>query len=306
MRIAAKTPLEIMKYYASATEPETVFILLPGNPGCSDLYLDFMEYLHQRYEEKVDIYSIDYLGHTTPSPEQFLIEHQLEYCRRKILSIKFEQPNAKIYLFGHSLGGYLALRLESLADRIVLLFPAIDDLKNTENAKMMWFLFTPMGIFIMSMLSWLLEILPLTVKFHLAHYVEPRLGYDQRMIVSRIFHHRVVANAVGLSRDEFDKIKPLDMAALGRHKRQDSSLDEDPVRVIDKCYFVFAPFDGWCKINTYRNLCNEFPDKIIEKETAKESEKGGIYLTDSTIPHAFILGHHRPVVDIIRTILPEK
>ena len=294
-----------MKYCASIeSSPKVVFILIPGNPGNCELYLDFMHYLHNKYDRKVDIYSFSHLGHASPSSETYLLEDQVENSRQEIVRIKQENKDANIYLFGHSLGGYIALRLESLADKVILLFPAMDDLKNTKNAYEMWFLFTRLGLFMLAFITFITSYLPKTLRYHLIYFVEPKLTHDQAVIFNREWDPRIVYNTIGLTKDEFKIITPIDLSKFERTSRNDSSLQHKSKKLIDKFYFLFTPFDGWCDIMTYRKFATKWPNKLIERGNLGIRESGGIYLTDAQIPHAFVLGYSMEVAEILCKIIP--
>eukprot|EP00835_Amoeboradix_gromovi_P007037 NODE_1011_length_2226_cov_0.251058.p1 type:complete len:295 gc:universal NODE_1011_length_2226_cov_0.251058:1812-928(-) len=293
-----------MRYCRAVETSNVVFVLLPGNPGKAELYLDFMYNLYDNYNQKVDIYAINYLGHHEPSSLVFGLEQQIEYCRQQILNIKKDNPSAELYLFGHSLGAFIALRLECLADKVVLLFPSIDDFKSTYNAKLMWLAFTTLGVYMAAFFVWLLSFLPLAIKYNAIHFVEPRLSHDQVVIIARNWDHRIVYNTLGLVHEEISIIEPLDLDKLERLSRQDSAWGNKPQKLIDKCYFLFSPFDGWCSINTFRKIASRWPEKLITRKNICKMDNGGIFITDADIEHAFILAQNMKVAALISKIVP--
>ena len=290
--------------YCSAREPSNVvFIMLPGNPGNSKIYIDFMRCLHLLYNQKVDVYGVNFLGHCEPSSEVFSLEDQIEYIRRQILSIKYDHPNAKIYLLCHSLGAFVGLRLESLGDKIICLFPSIDDFKSTFHARLMRPLYSTIGLQIVAFLVFLTSFVPRAVRLYLTLLLEPRFTVDQATLLSTEWDYRLIHNTLGLVRDECKFIPPLDLSKFDRMTRNDSSLNSKSSALIDKCYFIFSPFDGWCSIETFRKLTTKYPEKLITREHIRKSDEGGIYLTDAEVPHGFVLGYNEEVAKLVHKIV---
>ena len=286
-----------MKCFTAKDSLKAIFILLPGNPGKAELYFDFLDQLYHNYDKAVDIYAFNYLGHHIPSSTTYVLQDQIEYCRQEILKIKRDYPKNEIYLFGHSLGAFIALKLESLANKVILLFPAIDDLKSTQNAKEMWLLFTRLGIFMVACFTYIISFLPMAFKYQLVHWVEPKTTHDQNVVLARNWDYRIIYNTIGLTRDEFKVISPLDISIFKRSISNNKCL-------INKCWFFFSPFDGWCDITTFRKMAENWPELVVTRENIHQFENGGIYLTDAEVPHAFILGYGHKVASLIHDIVP--
>ena len=296
-----------MIYFSALHDSDKVYILLPGNPGISELYYEFLVQFHEKYDKSIHLYAIDYMGHTIGAKALFLLEDQIEHARRLIIRIKMNHPNATITLMGHSLGGFIALRLESMAHHLILLFPAIDDLKSTQNAtnRLNRVLFTPIGILCITILVYMTSVLPYIIKYKLIHYIEPRASHDQLVILTRHWDYKLVKNTVGLTMDEYKHIGPLDLSKFQRqrHDSVQTSLNcKSNSKLIDKCLFLFTPFDGWCSISTFRQLSYTYPYKLINRDKLTSYNKSGIYLTPNNIPHAFVLGYSQQVCDIVHQL----
>ena len=286
-----------MKFFSASSPAKVIFVILPGNPGKPGLYIELMKYLHVNYNKQVDIYCIAYVGHDIPTSQVFDLGQQVEHSRKQVIQIRKDKPNAKIYLFGHSVGAYIALQLEQLADRLVYMFPSIDDFKSTPNAKIWWPLFTPLFIHVFASLVYLSSYLPSAFRQKIAMFADPKLTEVQAQAMTKEWDPRIIYNAGKIVQDEFEFITPLDLARF-------DLISTNKAPLIDKCYFILSPFDDWCDISTYRKLATRWPGKLISRDKMGICLNGGIYLTDAKIPHAFCVGFNKEVADIIHTILP--
>ena len=275
-----------MKYFSAKQSAQVVFVILPGNPGKVELYLEFMQHLYNKYKQQIDIYGINYLGHVEPTFKCYSLMDQTEHCKVEIYKIKQQHPNVKLYLLGHSVGAFIALKLEYLADKLVFLFPSIDDFKATPNAKIYWPLFTPIFIYFVAFLVYLTSFFPASLRLQISILVDPKLTIEQAAVMTREWDPRIIYNTGKIVQDEFEYITALDLKEMEL--------------VINKCWFILSPFDGWCDIGTYRRLATKWPNKLITRDSVqKNKDGGGLYLTDAGIPHAFIVGYNMEVAEIV-------
>ena len=286
-----------MFYKSAKIESNEVIVLLPGNPGIPLLYTEFMDHLYTYYDGEIHLYCLDYLGHVVVDKQQYSMADQVEHSRQCLLEIKEKHPNCILTVIGHSYGGYMAMELESLADKLVLLFPSIDDMGHTNNAQSLIakLLFTKIGLWLAFYLVWLTSFIPNSIRHFLVRTVDRQLNKDQATAVLMIWNYYVIKDSMGLANEEFKKIKKFNFDRLNQ---QISTFKQGKLSTLmDKCYFVFTPLDGWCKIETFLQLIKKYPTKLVVELEGRQD--GAIYITNKETPHAFCVGYSKQVAEIV-------
>lgn len=109
---------------------QQVFVMVPGNPGHPEFYVDYMGLLHA--ETKRPCVIIGHTGHSphTATPHLFSHFHQVEHKVHVMHTLRGRYPNAKFVLLGHSIGAWIALEMLKFLDtdrihRVINLFPTV-------------------------------------------------------------------------------------------------------------------------------------------------------------------------------------
>ena len=94
-------------YEIFAPDPKYKVLVIPGNPGSSNLYLPLLMDLDEVFNNTCDIMLISHRGHTIEKYEEdelFTYEDQIEHVANIIKTNIDENPVVPIILVGHRLG----------------------------------------------------------------------------------------------------------------------------------------------------------------------------------------------------------
>jgi len=123
-----------------------IIIIIPGNPGLAEFYVEFMQSLQVSMESRppVTVWSVAHAGHDTFSPswlptdKAFNFEEQIEHKLDVLASLI--PTSARITLVGHSIGCKIIMEMfrRQSTHNIVgsyFLFPTIEQMKSTVRGK---------------------------------------------------------------------------------------------------------------------------------------------------------------------------
>ncbi|GAM26030.1 hypothetical protein SAMD00019534_092050, partial [Acytostelium subglobosum LB1] len=136
--IRGHTECDMLSTKSSSTNPIKI-IVVPGNPGLIEFYIEFIKTLYTNLNGQYDIIGVSHLGHCGQIQEQFTVEEQIEHKAiflehlrdKRYGSIK---DGVKFVLIGHSVGSYVSIKLVSrYSDQFnfvkkINLFPTFRDL----------------------------------------------------------------------------------------------------------------------------------------------------------------------------------
>ena len=175
---------------------------------------------------------------------------------------EFVPRDKKIILIGHSIGAYIVLKmlenkeLEERVCRSVLLFPTIERITSTPNAKF-WL---PVSCYFrhpFSLLTWLLSYTPLWIKKMLVDWRTTWKGreIDPDLVSSflSMLNYTLMNNALIMAASEMQHINELDEKMVATIERN-----------IGKMTFYYAVEDGWAPPHFYVSMKERFPDGDIQ------------------------------------------
>ncbi|KAJ2904817.1 hypothetical protein GGI21_004240, partial [Coemansia aciculifera] len=274
-----------------------VMLLVPGNPGLVDFYIDFCAALHKLFSDSLDIIGVSHLGHS-----RFSDNHGLAIKRSTVSGLSeqvasmvavFDQIDAeyasaaqrpKMLLCGHSVGCYISEKiLECRSDRVdhvFSLFPAVEDIANTPRGRQLHLLFRPgvrqLAAGLVDMLTWML---PSAAILGLASMTNSLSGSNARTVVEKMLYGPCITSVLKMAADEMDEI---------------GGLNEELYRRLGHRFVMYyGDQDGWVPPTHYQHM--------VETNT-----KGKIYLCQHGIPHSFVTTHSAEMALIVADMLQEE
>ncbi|BES94280.1 UPF0554 protein C2orf43 homolog [Nesidiocoris tenuis] len=245
-----------------SSQPDTVILVVSGNPGISDFYVKFMKSLHQKCNG-LPVWVIGHAGHEyhpeSPSldkrPELFnmagQVKHKMDFIKNHIPRDK------KLILVGHSMGAKICVELmkhdwiNSRVKQAHLMYPCLEHTSQTRNGS----LFMRSGTRFFSIVNFITRVLSFMPEFVQLHFV--RWGLKRRFRMSE-FEDNLVHSAMKLIRPEVVK-QAVSLAVDVLNKVQDLD-DEVYQRDGSKIVAYYAQTDGWSPVEHYENLKTRHPN----------------------------------------------
>lgn len=248
----------------SANKP--LVLIIPGNPGVADFYLEFIECLAKESNELLPIACISHLGHVTvPSHISAAAKDHLkkwpmltDQIQHKLAFINTAVPaNTPLILVGHSIGCYMILEmLKSLdAKRVIkcfLLFPTIERMSQSPSGRYA----TPL----LQYFRWMLPVFTypicylipdivkhFLIKLHFRHQSVAQCAVDG---VMKLLSPLALGSSAHLANDELQVVTDADVELLSSN--------------IDKLFFYYGANDHWCPVEFYKEMKERFPDADIQ------------------------------------------
>ncbi|KAJ2724021.1 hypothetical protein GGI07_002226 [Coemansia sp. Benny D115] len=272
--------------------PRAVLLVIPGNPGLVDFYIDFCTILHKKFSD-LDIIGVSHLGHTLfPNTRGILHRDRYVYTLDEQVAnmllvfdeVRKEYSDSRLYLCGHSVGCYFCEKLiesrESEVDRVFGLFPAIESMAETPRGKQLRPLFWPMmrGA-VANTVELLRSILPISAIHRLAELSGSLNAENSHLVVDKMLHRQCILNVLGMAADEMVAIRGLNESL---YRRAGS-----------KFVFYYGEDDQWVPVEHYRRM--------------REVNHGGqVVLCVEGISHAFVTRHSTQMAVIVACMLKKE
>ncbi|XP_054262126.1 lipid droplet-associated hydrolase-like [Macrosteles quadrilineatus] len=239
-----------------------IIIFIPGNPGITSFYHNFLSSLHQ--ELGVPVWIACHTGHEVPPKSSKLkfpqdpnlydmsgqVAHKLSFIK------SFAPANRKLILIGHSLGAKIVSELlkdEQVAKNVkkcFLLMPTLERIAQTPNGK---FLSRLLAYFmsVILFLAWVFSHFSHKCRVFLISgwfYLTRQHNVDSHCMdaVCILTLPSVLRRVFNLALDEMEKILELDIEVLNSNWR--------------KMHVYFARKDGWAPLSYMDSLKQAFPD----------------------------------------------
>jgi alpha-beta hydrolase superfamily lysophospholipase len=260
-----------------SSEPATIFVIIPGNPGLADFYRLYMERVYALSYKSIDVLCISHAGHCpglTDNAKFDLkqqIHHKISFVRKLLSDERKQHHSVRLVLAGHSVGAHICMEImkalpgESVM-QVQLLMPTVMHIGTTPNGRKLAPLFTTVVRNMVANLAWVLSSLPRKYAVRLLRW---HIGEDSDdsipLAACHLLDYHVAQNALYMAGYEMREINELD------HKTFERNLD----RIV----FAFAEEDDWCPQEYYREIETLFPDANMH-----------IY---GEMRHAFVIGGSR-------------
>ncbi|ORX80734.1 hypothetical protein BCR32DRAFT_327593 [Anaeromyces robustus] len=261
----------------------TVLIFLPGSPGVINYYRRFIGQIYDTWDKQIDIYGIEHIGHTDRKLEgehilysnQQQIESKISFFDMIKSKPEYSHPDTKIYIMGHSLGGYMALRLfearpNSGITKVFLIFPAIHEIEKTpQGIASFRFIKYDFERKIAFLMTKGLDFLPVSLKSSLVRKITGQDIIDSLVTAKELLSSQALSNVIHLTQYERQDIQSIDdhIDFIREHMKE--------------LFFYYGSHDGWATLEHYELLKERLPE---------HTKYNNIGLETSDMPHAFPIG----------------
>ncbi|KAJ9078147.1 hypothetical protein DSO57_1009844 [Entomophthora muscae] len=96
------------------TKPSKVLLMIPGNPGLPEYYIEFMSHIHENLGRELDIVLIGHHGQSVDEfdtdfdEKNFGLQHQVQHKLECLDALVEKYPaNTEFFLVGHSVGAWI-------------------------------------------------------------------------------------------------------------------------------------------------------------------------------------------------------
>ncbi|KAJ2743060.1 hypothetical protein GGI20_004026 [Coemansia sp. BCRC 34301] len=274
-----------------------VMLLVPGNPGLIDFYIDFCAALHKLFGDSMEIIGVSHLGHTRFSDNRGLAVRRLSVpsLSEQVANMVavFDQIDAeyssassrpKMLLCGHSVGCYFSEKIvecrSDRVDRVFSLFPAVEDIAGTPRGRQLRLLFRPgvrqLAAGLVDILTWML---PSAAILGLAGMSKSLNESNTRTVLEKMLYGHCINCVLKMAADEMNEIGDLN--------------EELYRRLGHKFVMYYGGQDGWVPLSQYR--------RMVETNT-----EGRVYLCQNGFPHSFVTTHSAEMALVVADMLREE
>lgn len=245
----------------SKGDTDEIILLIPGNPGVVGFYTKFAQTLYEK--TNIPVWCVGHAGHnfTTKSVTTFpqfnehknlydlngQVEHKAAFFK------KYVPTDAKVHLVAHSIGSYMSVEILEHPDvkhkikDVYLLFPTLERLGETKNAKFFNSLVGPFLPFIL-FLAWIFTILPnffATLLLQIYMYIHNIPTDLHTLNIIELVKPGVLRRVFFLAFDEIGHVKERNNTIIARNK--------------DKIKLYYSRIDGWVPESFYDDIRKEIP-----------------------------------------------
>ena len=251
-----------------------ILIIIPGNPGVIEYYHNFMKSIHSALKD-YHIFTIQHLGHSFHDDDSFYtLEDQVNHKIAFFDHIKDEYPTSgKIVLIGHSIGAYMAVKVlsqRSQVFKVIQLFPALENLAETEAGRSLMPIFHPITRNIVSLsasaISTLFFLFPSSTTRFIGYISNQPIEYAN-ITATNLVNFKTVNSCLYLAADEMKVVLDLD-----------DDLTKSFTNSGEKHIIYCGKGDRWCPTSSIMALEARFADLKV-------------YHCDEGVKHAFIIEH---------------
>jgi pimeloyl-ACP methyl ester carboxylesterase len=264
--------------YKSVSPSSKHIIIIPGNPGVVNFYLEFASTIFEGFRKLCSVHVVGHGGHGRAGGKHTNVSDNIALKLAYMEDLIERDNNTELVIIGHSLGSYMAVNLlRNISARhvqsVVCLFPCMKDFKGSEGPFLK--LLRQPGlrhvaagfVHTVSSVPWLRSAITNQKDMH----------DDHRQTLHTMLNFQSIHNILALADDESRHIVDFDWEIM----RQNAA----------KILFYFGEKDKWAPHHHYLELQAAFPEQT--------------HLDADGIPHAFVLGHSKAmgekVVEFIRT-----
>ncbi|KAI3653599.1 hypothetical protein MP228_001546 [Amoeboaphelidium protococcarum] len=267
-----------------------LLFFIPGNPGVIDFYDQFLQSIHQKCDQRLNVIGVQHAKHTKESfIEQYPLVHSVKFNESEELRqtglfglqdqinhqlaildhlVAEEYKDARIILAGHSVGAYICTEIIKARpaynfERSLLLFPTLENIAATPNGSLLSPAFSWMGRLCLSSAATALSFLPVNALQSAVSRVIGTNDAESAIVASQMIDSDVCQNALYMAYTEMAQIQNLDERFYKEH--------------IDKLIFYYGVDDRWAPVKHYQDMKARFPS-------------GQVHLCSNGLSHSFVLG----------------
>lgn len=261
---------------ASSAAPKVVLLFIPGNPGISSYYIDFLQSIYTAQSlsgASIEILSVSHRGHALlpivgDNPiwgSNVLNANQArkgygtslqDQVRHKVAALDVvrkmypDREKTKIVLVGHSIGAWMALELlkkrpEDISG-IHLLFPTLAWIGRTPSARRLQFLVHPITTSLLLTLPlFFLSLLPLFLLTRLISLITRQPNSSALATAELLTTPGALRNALKMARQEFKTLQGVEASTTDAVRsfvsRDKAAKDRGYIR----SYWAAGESDTW-------------------------------------------------------------
>jgi pimeloyl-ACP methyl ester carboxylesterase len=276
------------------TEEDIMLVIVPGNPGIVEFYIEFMNCLHEMMNYSV--LAVSHAGHVSTEffdnhqqhSLQDQVNHKIEYLQM-VLNGDVENVNAnrgtKFILLGHSIGSYIALKIKSfMPDSVIGVVNLMPTIRNLYDG------------------------LSPHIKIAIQPGIRHMLGYGIKalpnalidFLVEQGLHSKVHKSVRDMLKGKVNSWVLWNVFYMAYTESQEIiNVDPDVQEVIqnypEEMIFLYSPIDAYTPSRYIVDLIKSAPSTVTVQMTENDQ-----------VEHAFVLVHSREVAEQITTILNSK
>lgn len=252
-----------------------LILIITGNPGIPEFYKHFAKELNSKFDKPVIIAGLG--GHSLTN-SWFLplnLKQQVEYFKDLIKEAQKMNPDIKISVLGHSIGGYISLNLlkDFKFEKVYLLFPTLSHMAKSDNGKHLFYHFVIWTRYILNFVFFFSEFLPLFLLNPVISYLEvlePSI-HDLHKVIPQLLQYRLMNNVFYLLKHELDEVKEMD-----------HELIEKNLKVLN---FIYAKHDHWVPKDVPPLMKIKYDKNVIIEDHAKHAFVTHKKDTDNVLKH---------------------
>lgn len=250
--------------------PNVILLVTPGNPGVISYYKTYLREMFEGFDGRHRVLGVGQAGHSKDdlnNGEVFSLEDHVRIRIALVEHLLREKPNAKFVLFGHSVGAYLNMQVETRCPHLPifhtqLLFPTIHRLNIPLTVSIgghQW---------VLPIFKFVIRCLPESVKWGVARFFMSGGAENEVRLALEHIHQGMVANVLHMAKCEEREINELESESMELLKSR-----------LHQTTWVFTEDDPYVSLESYKTLCEYFPNADMTM----------YWKNDEDVKHAFVL-----------------
>lgn len=261
--------------------PSSILLILPGNPGLPELYINFCESLIEQTTKKGDNILIlcPYyltLNDVNGVSDDISVYKQINYIHNLLAKIRTIYSSTPIDIIGHSFGGWVGLKLLNSNPDIRYftgISPVINNINETVGAKSVKRWTNPVFMFIIKSFLSIFEIFPSSFRSFFVKFFIKQNKDNVKLLTDKLLNANVAISSLVLANSEFKTIDHVPYL--------------NPSKDVQKVSLFFSSKDRWV------------PKKHIDHIISSWGDKAYIEILPSEIPHSFIFKYSKVLAKFI-------
>eukprot|EP01061_Rhynchopus_euleeides_P016662 TRINITY_DN27983_c0_g2_i4.p1 TRINITY_DN27983_c0_g2~~TRINITY_DN27983_c0_g2_i4.p1 ORF type:complete len:331 (+),score=129.81 TRINITY_DN27983_c0_g2_i4:63-995(+) len=271
-----------------------IVVMVPGNPGVSAFYTEFLEHLMTQVPGKRMV-CLGFAGHTPGrSDGVFSVEEQIHFVRSLVDRIRETNETARLHFMGHSVGAYVGVNVaaqlpEEHVASFTGLFPTVEHIAQGSNAVVRP-VFVPGLRHMAAGLAGALGYLPAVLRNRVAKMFATTTDPDHIDTVAGLADFSLINNLLYMAGTEMVDITDMPHSTLEK--------------LAHKSNFYYAEVDGWVPDHLIPRM-EQHLETLTGKQVGKTPTCAGPRVVRDTTkaPHAFVLSHSKEVAEAIAPML---
>uniref|UniRef100_A0A9L0T2Y6 Lipid droplet-associated hydrolase n=1 Tax=Equus caballus TaxID=9796 RepID=A0A9L0T2Y6_HORSE len=257
----------------SANRPKLLIFVITGNPGFSAAYVPFVKALYSSVNKRFPVWVISHAGHAlAPKDKKILTTSDgagpvVQWLSSHIPLLRGR--GSPVWIPGADMA---PLARHAVIIRSLLLFPTIERMSESPNGRIATPLFCRFRYALYVSAYLLLKPWPEKIKSLMIRKYLQMMNLQTEFSLLNMLEPFCLVNAAYLASQEMMDVVKRDNETIKEH--------------LSKLTFYYGTVDAWCPKEYYEDMKKDFPE-------------GDIRLCEKKIPHAFVLGFHQEMADMV-------